>query len=243
MNYGKQAAVAATLVFASSQAFAQTPVNYQEPTRGFLLERGQVAAPKSFSVDLSTGVDGGSNTGGVRIGIPHSELIINSDLNGDEDANEIALKWGLPELRLGDAARLDWAVYGGIAHIDIEDNAGNDTDYTNLVAGTAFTMEQAGLILNLNPEVEFADDERDDTIFNLGFGAYYNLFDTEYGRFQPGAEVTVVSGGDDDEDDTVVDVGMRWMVRENITMDFVVFHRGPTDATSIPGIIRLNAAF
>lgn len=241
MNYGKKAAVAASLALAFTQAVAQTPVNYQEPSRGFLLERGQIAAPKSFSVDLSSGVDGGSNTGGVRIGIPYSELIINSALNGDNDANEIALKWGLPELLLGDTARLDWAVYGGLAHIDIEDNTGNDTDYTNVVIGTALTMEQEGLILNLNPELEFADDQRDDTIFNLGFGAYYNLFDTEYGRFQPGIEVTAVSGGDDD--DTVVDVGMRWMVNENITMDFVAIHRGPTDVTSVPGVVRLNAAF
>lgn len=241
MYYGKQAVFATSLALCSTSVFAQSPVTYNEPTRGFLLEHGQIAKPKSFSVDLMTGIDGGDNVGGVRIGIPNSELIINSALNGDNDSNEVALKWGLPRIRLGDAGLIDWAVYGGIAHIDIENDAGQDTDYTNLVLGTALTLEQQGFTFNVNPEVEFADDQRDDTIFNFGLGAHYALFDTEYGRFQPGAEVTLVSGGDDD--DTVVDIGMRWMVKENITMDFVPIHRGTNDVTSLPGIVRLNAVF
>lgn len=239
MNYGNRAVLTFALACAATGALAQSSTNYTGPTRGFLLERGLIAEPKSFSVDLATGI-GDQNIGGVRIGVPNSEIIINSALNGDTDANEIALKWGLAPIP-ADTVRINTAVYGGLSHIDFEDDQGNDVDYTNVVLGAAFTVLEQGLILNVNPELEFADDERDDTIFNLGFGVHYNLFDTEYGRFQPGAEVTFVSGGEDD--DTVIDLGMRWLVKEDITLDFVVFHGDSEDVTSLPGIVRLNAAF
>lgn len=239
MNHGNRAFVTLALACAATSALAQSPQNYIEPTRGFLLERGLIAEPKTFSVDLATGI-GDQNIGGVRIGVPNSEIIINSALNGDTEANEIALKWGLAPIP-AENININTAIYGGLAHIDYEDDQGNDFDYTNIVLGAAFTVVEQGLILNVNPELEIADDQRDDTIFNLGFGAHYNLFDTEYGRFQPGAEVVFVSGGDDD--DTVVDLGMRWLVKEEITLDFVVFHGGAQDITSLPGIIRLNAVF
>src|SRR5690606_5660329 len=118
----------------------------------------------SFMVDLSTGgsLDVG---GGVRLGLPVGELLLNSAISGDNDnqlqANEATFKLGLPRIDTGNRdVSLNAAAYAGIAHLDVDESA----DYTNVVIGAAATALVQGVMLTVSPEIVFADDERDDTI-------------------------------------------------------------------------------
>lgn len=232
----------AGLTCASTLVHAQQP---NTPSRGFMLERGTVNQ-RTASVDLVTGFSEINGTaGGIRLGLPQSELILNSGLDGFS-ASEAVLKWGLGNIEFGAPAPVRVAVYGGIAHTDIEleDEFGNDVefDYTNLVLGGAFTMETPDVILNFNPALVLADDVRDGNIINLGFGAHLKLPATSVGSFQPGIEFMYVSGGDV-LDDNRLTLGARWIYNERITLDFSFVTRGPIDVTGIPGIVRINAAF
>lgn len=235
--------LAAALLALSATAQAD---NYQQPTRGLYLERGTVNTVKGASIDLATGSDDFENSGGIRLGLPLGELILNSNLSGG-GANEAAFKIALPKATLGDGLNLDWASYLGLAHIDVD---GRDDEkganYTNIVLGAAATISRGDLLLTFNPEWEHADDARDDEILNLGFGVGYTFGETGAGRFQPNFEYTAVIGGKDgpngektDGDDMAA--GVRWMYNDRLTMDFAVLVKvSGTDANSLPGFMAVN---
>jgi|SRR5690625_1552404 len=215
-------------------AMLAVPYVHAEPSRGFILERGTVADLGEASVDLRTGsVD---TSGGVRLGLPRSELVLNSSLEGGS-RNDIALKWNFGTLNLGTSAPLQTAGYVGLSHFDLE---GTDSE-TNFVVGGAFTMEWSDFLLNFNPSLMVADDDRDANIINLGVGAHLKLARISFGEFQPGVEFVYVNGGD--FDDNLLSLGTRWIYNDRLTLDFSIVTNGARDLTSIPGVIRLNAAF
>tara|TARA_R100000306_G_scaffold62573_1_gene74005 strand:- start:34995 stop:35756 length:762 start_codon:yes stop_codon:yes gene_type:complete len=238
-------AVAGMLI--SSAVLSAEPPRYHEPTRHFTVERGAVAENRDFMVDLATGnaLDVG---GGVRLGLPVGELLLNSAISRDNDnqlqANEATFKFGLPRINTGNRdIRINAAAYAGLAHLDIDEG----DDFTNVVIGAAATALVQGVMFTVSPEIEFADDQRDDTIFNLGLAAAYTFDETGFGRFQPNIEYVLVEGGDDDfdkdVDDDLINLGVRWLFKENVTLDFIMLANGPDDITSIPGVIRLNVSF
>ena len=241
--FSRSTVLATTLLALSATAQAD---NYQQPTRGLFLERGTVNTVKGASIDLASGSGDYDTSGGLRLGLPLGELILNSNLSGG-GANEAAFKVGLPKAALGDGLNLDWAAYLGLAHIDVEGpNGEKGDDYTNLVLGASATVSRGGLLLTFNPEWEHADDLRDDEILNLGFGIGYTFGETQVGRFQPNFEYNVVIGGEDgpngektDGDDLAA--GVRWMYNDSLTLDFAILVKdGDADANSLPGFMAVN---
>lgn len=242
----------------SAGAVAQTQ-GYNEPTRGFMLERGATAPNKEASVDLRTGGDQ-DFAGGVRLGLPGSELVLNHNrINPRTSQNEALFKVGLRPLKMGDDVNVNWAAYGAFAHYDSDDAAqqGNypEDSTTNMGAGAAFTADIDQFILNLNPEVIYdnsAQRDASDVYMNLGFGAHFALPETDFGRFEPGVELNVTTREDrfGDSVDPSFMVGTRWMYNENVTLDVSMIQATPengfADAStevSIPGYVRLNVAF
>lgn len=241
-----------TLTFLTCCALAAAPAlasaqNYSEPSRGFFIERGNIVE-NTPSIDLQTGSLGTS--GALRLALPNSELILNGGLNAGnpeafaglppqfqfQQANEIALKFGLPELGLDGDMDMDWAVYGGLSYQDSDAQADS---ILNLVAGLAMTMTMDQIILNATPELVIADDARDDTYVNLGLGAYFNIPTTRIGQFQPGIEFLATSG----DGESILAFGSRWLYNDRLTLDLTLAMLGNNDIISIPGFARLNFAF
>lgn len=206
-----------------------------EPTRGFMVERGAVAAKGSASVDLATG--GGYSAGAVRLGLGSSEVIINRDSFEDRDVTEGIFKYGLPSIGALSEIKHELAVYGGVSFYNTDNDASED--FLNLRVGAALTADVNGLILTVAPEL-VRDDLLDDTYLNVGAGAYFNLGQTEYGSFQPGVEVIASSA---DDADTIVNVGIRWAFNDRITTDFVMLQMNDDTNIAFPGFVRLNASF
>ena len=242
-------ATASASLFAGS-AMAQQQ-SYNVPTRGFTRERGGIVEEGSAQVDLATGIGAmgnvnqlGGTSGGIRLGTPGSEVIINqSNMSGANGTNtDMFVKFGMQPLALNDN-NINWNVYGGVFYIDIDpDGQGQGTDYLNLGAGAAFTMDIDALKLNVNPQLVLDDTTPDrDTRFEFGFGAHYQLPDTDFGRFSPGIEYTVISA--DAQDDNLLTAGTRWAFNDRISMDFMVYADAGATAFGIPGFVRLNAAF
>lgn len=245
---------------------AQAAGKYHEPTRGFYIEHGEVAPARKASVELQTGRDiGGAHEtnlgGGIRLGLSGGELLINSGL-GDYDQNELMLKWGLPAMSGGNT--VNWALLGGIAHMDAEDdeNPNNEFEQTNLKAGVAFTIRADAGVFTIAPMLVYADAEsragnaqpekKDDTFLELGLGAYVGLVDTSAGKFSIGAEAIITTqdeifdyGGlnnKKDKDNTFA-LGLKWAYSERVHIDIVPFVRTNDEMLGIPGLVRLNMAF
>ncbi|MFO7787120.1 MAG: hypothetical protein R6W87_05005 [Halospina sp.] len=250
--------LAITTAAASTGALAQDR-NYNDPTRGFMLERGTTAPNREASVDLRTGGDQDFSAG-VRLGLPGSELVLNHRrINPRTSQNEALLKVGLRPLQAGDNVVIDWAAYGAFAHYDSDDaqqQGYTEESTTNLGAGAAFTTEVDRFILNFNPELVIDDgarNEASDAYLNLGIGAHYALPETDFGRFEPGFEVNVTTREDrvGDSVDPSLMLGTRWLYNENVTLDISMIQATPdTDGSadastevSIPGYVRLNVAF
>lgn len=241
----------------STGALAQDQT-YNEPTRGFMLERGTTAPNKRASVDLRTGGDQDFSAG-ARLGLPGSELVLNhSRINPRTSQNEALFKVGLRPLEAGDDVVIDWAAYGAVAHYDSDDarqQGYTEESTTNLGAGAAFTADVDQLILNVNPELVFDDgarNEASDAYLNLGMGAHYALPETDFGRFEPGVEVSVTTREDrfGNSVDPSLMLGTRWLYNENVTLDVSMIQATPEDGmadasteVSIPGYVRLNVAF
>ncbi|MDX1456176.1 MAG: hypothetical protein R3276_01230 [Marinobacter sp.] len=212
----------------------------REPTRGFLLEHGYLSGSGNASVDLFTGTGDLSTGGGIRLGVPGAEVIFNADLS-DSSTNEAMVKYGLPDLSVGEGGTLNWSALAGVAHIDSEDENGNTgQDFTNFLFGATATLNMDMVRLTAQPQLIFADDERDDTFFEFGLGADFVLADTEVGRFRPMVEAVITT--EDDADNTIV-AGVRWIYNQRLTLDVVPLYYSDDEFNSLPGAIRLNAAF
>lgn len=212
----------------------------REPTRGFLLEYGYLSGVGKASVDLVTGTGDLRTGGGIRLGLPGAELIFNGDVS-DSPTNEVVLKWGLPDFAAGNQGTVNWSALVGIAHIDSEDEAGNTAqDFTNLMVGATATMRVNRFRLTAQPQLIVADDARDDTFFELGLGADFNLADTQVGQFRPVLEAIITS---EDNADNTVTAGVRWIYSDRLTLDIIPLYYSDDEFNSLPGAIQLNASF
>lgn len=229
---------------------------YNEPTRGFFIEHGEVARNGKASVELQTGSDGLGNGGGIRLGLPKAEVLLNSGMN-DYDQNELMVKWGLPKFSNseGQNSSVSWALLGGIAHVDSEDDdtPNNKFKQTNLKLGVTATIRADAGIFTAQPMLVYADgkynnaEQIDDTFLELGLGAYMGLVDTEAGKFSVGVEAIIttqdnVYGSSRAKDNTFA-LGLKWAYNEHIHLDIVPFVHTNDELLGIPGMIRLNAAF
>ncbi len=211
-----------------------------EPTRGFSIEQGAVAEKGAVSVDINNNLNGTS--AGIRAGFGKAEIVVNSgqvgggSVAGGLSGTDAILKFALPNLEGLSELKHSWSAFGGWSYYDDE-----TTDYLNLSAGIAFTIEVDALSFTVTPTLVIDDTFPDtETYLNLGMGAYFDLGETSFGSFKPGAEVIVstLSGMD-----TILNLGVRWGLNERVNLDLVPVQIGGTDTLSLPGQIRLNAAF
>src|SRR5690554_3278926 len=233
INAVKYFAGAALAVAISSAAVA-------EPTRGFSIEHGTIAEKGAVSVELADGVNGFG--AGVRAGMEKFEVVVNSGQVGSGTGTDAIVKFGLPNVDGLSELKHGWAVFGGVSMYDDEDTSGGVTTgskYFNFSAGVAFTAEVDALSFTLTPTL-IVDDAIDETYLTFGAGAYFDLGETSFGSFKPGAEVIVSTLSDMD---TILNLGVRWGINERVNVDLVPVQIGNRDTLSLPGQIRLNAAF
>jgi len=237
---------ALSMSFMAASAFAETPAphkkQYNEPTRGFLIEHGTVSGQGKASVEFHTGSDELNAGGGIRLGLAQAELIINSGLNG-YDENEALLKWGMSDLNLNQTP-VHWALIAAVSHLDVDYDNGQEFDRTHIKLGAAATMSADAATFTLAPQLVYADSdeagETDDTFIEIGLGGYVGVIDTPTGLFSLGAELILTS--EDDMDNTFA-LGGRWAYNEQLNIDIIpaIFSEG--DLMGVPGLVRLNIAF
>ncbi|MBE0483965.1 MAG: hypothetical protein IBX52_10755 [Bacterioplanes sp.] len=220
------------LVAASVLTAASVTAVASEPSRGFMVERGNVAENGVASIDLAS--SGAYSSGAVRLGLPTGELILNSQKAGDLTTTEGVFKYALPSFEGLSELQHNSAIYGGLSIVDL-----GGVSYNNLMLGAAFSANVESLTFSVSPEL-VVDDLADDTYLNLGLGAYVNLPETSYGRFQPGAELGVSTA---DDASTTLSLGARWMYNERLTLDVVMFRFGDDTNVTLPGLLRINARF
>ena len=225
----------------SAQVLAETTPTkkaYQEPTRGFFIEHGVVAPSGRASVELHTG-DQLNSGGGIRLGLPNAELILNSGFD-ENDANEALLKWALPRQNKEGTKQtpLHWSVLAGLSQIDIESSQHS----TSLLLGLAMTVQADAGLFTATPKVVHTNTKGadSDTFVELDLGAYVGLIETEAGLFSAGVEANITS---EDDTDNSVALGMRWAYNERLTLDFVPVVFSDNDLSGIPGLVRLNVNF
>lgn len=236
-------AVVTTALFSNS-ALAEGDVrsNYNEPTRGFYIEHGTVAKNRDASIELHSGSDIEAG-GGVRLGLDGSELIINSGID-EYDENQLLIKYGLNDLRLGGegGSPVHWAFTGAYSRTELEDENGNDIiDQINLKLGAAFTVNADAATFTLAPRFVYADgNQRDDTFVELDLGAYVGIIDTKSGLFSAGVEALFTTA---DKIDNTYAAGVRWSYDSKLNLDFVPLVFSNRDLIGVPGLVRVNYNF
>jgi len=233
------------LMAMSASVLAENPrAAYNEPTRGFFIEHGIVSGPRKVSAELHTGSDDVDVGGGVRLGLPNSELIITSGIQA-EDTTEALLKWGLNDSvsagRSSTTATFDWAALIGVSHTDNENQNGQSTlDQTNISVGAALTINSDAATFTLVPELVYKDGTvQDDTFIDVSIGAYVGIIDTPSGLFSAGVEALFTS--EDDADNSYA-FGARWAYNERVNLDLVPFVFSEGDQIGFPGMVRLNVS-
>lgn len=237
-------AVVTTALF-SNVTLAEDNVRdkYNEPTRGFYIEHGTVAKNRDASIELHSGSDSIEAGGGVRLGLPGSELIINSGLD-QYDENQLLFKYALSDLNLGGegGSPVQWAFTSAYSRTELEDQNGNDIiDQINLKLGVAFTVNADAATFTLAPRFVYADgNKRDDTFLELDLGAYVGIIDTQAGLFSAGVEALFTTA--DNTDDTYA-AGVRWAYDNKLNIDFVPLVFSDWDLIGVPGLVRVNYNF
>jgi hypothetical protein len=211
------------------------------PTRLVTQELGRVAPADSISADLeylflSTGI-----TGGLRIGAFRGEVLLNARNTAALDGSDLAIT------NLGYKASVgrDLAVYGLMSYLRVDPPVGASVSATEFGVGLAYTLRQGALTFNLNPELLTDDDNAfrggDTTIFVRG-GALFELPLRMSGKLSLLGEVTLENS---DFLDTTINLGARWELRKDVTIDFVLFNdQGDAgDEQGIPGALKVNIAF
>ena len=218
---------------------------YSAPTRGFFLEQGTVNTGKRASLELHSGAAAIDSGGGIRLGLPKMELILNTGMNnsGTNGSNDAMVKWALPPLNEDhkESENFDWAFIGGLSQFD-DDN----TNQIHLRFGVSATLRADAATFTLAPSFRYVDDDIDDeTFFELGLGGYLGVIDTAAGLFSVGTELNITT---QDNMDSQLTLGGRWSYSERINIDIipVVLNNNSaanSDINGLPGLVRLNVVF
>jgi len=211
--------------------------NYQEPTRGFLIENGMVSGLGRVSAELYAGSGNQSSGGGIRLGLPRAELILNSRSNGNNQ-NDAVLKWKMPDYKPNNVTehRVKWSAIAGISQFD----QGSD-DSLSFQFGAAASLEADAGLFTISPLIVHTDrNGADDTFFGLGLGAHVGVIDTMSGLFSLGAEAIITS---QDDGDNMLALGVRWAYNARVNIDIIPVMLGDEDMTGIPGQVKLNIVF
>ncbi|MCF6235802.1 MAG: hypothetical protein L3J70_05425 [Gammaproteobacteria bacterium] len=191
----------------------------EEPTRMFSLEQGATAEQGSISIDLYDSVKSNQQ---VRAGIWSGEVVIS--------------RAGVGYKRV---IMPDLAVYGLVG---IDTAEGKDSTF--LAGGSYSLMLDRNFSVTANFELGTAGIDND-LEFGVGVGAYVSLPDAdELGEIKLGGELVLSSA---DNTEAAIQLGARWMPRENITIDLLVFNNDTSKETDgalqTPAGIRVNLSF
>jgi len=225
----------------------QSTHHYNEPTRGFFLEHGMVSGTGHASVELHSGSAGLSTGGGIRLGLPNSELILNGG-KSTYDKNEALLKWAMPDFKPNAETKnvIKWSAIGGISQLGIENISVNNTNFnhlnqTNIKLGAAATIKADAGTFTVSPLLIYTHgDLADETFAELGFGAYVGVIDTKAGLFSLGFEANFTSQSHTNNQFTL---GGRWAYNERVNLDIIPVVLQNNNFTSFPGLVRLNVVF
>lgn len=249
MRIALYGALSMSFFAASALAETATPLKkqYNEPTRGFLIEHGTVNKQGQVSVDLNTGSGNLNNGGGIRLGLTNSELVISTGFDAN-NSNSALLKYAMTDFNTRNNSNkksnkkensaVQWALLGGISQFDVED--GNHS--TSVLLGAAATIGADAGTFTLSPKLIHASSSgtKSDTYVELDLGAYVGLIDTASGMFSLGLEGIFTT---QDNTDNTFALGARWAYNERVNIDIVPVILQENDISGVPGLVRLNVVF
>ncbi len=211
------------IVFASTMAQA-------EPSRTFFTETGAIAQPDTLSIDMEYNFDDDSNGTGIRLGKFGGEVLLNITNTGFASSS-IGYKHPLQK---------NLSVYGLFSHLN--DDSQPDS-FTDIALGIAYTIPLEGVEINLNGEFITDDSETlrggDNTLFAKAALIVPFSLDNS-----PASLIVELVAENNDVLDTGAAFGLRWLPMPQLTTDFVLYlDNGASDATGIPGYIKLNYLF
>lgn len=190
-----------------------------EPTRMFSLEQGATAEQGSISIDLYDTI---GNNQQIRAGI----------WGGEANISQSTIGYKLTIMP-------DLAIYGQIG-LDTSDGA--DSSFLggasySLMLVDGFSVTANFELGNFNPGNDFE--------FTVGAGAYFDLPNAgDLNQIKLGGELLLSSA---DNTEAAIQLGARWMPRENIAIDLLVFNNSiwkTTDgALQTPAGVRATLSF
>jgi len=223
------------LMFSLSQSV------FAEPSRVFTQETTAIETAGSISLDLDYPFSDLGLTTGLRVAAFDGVVLINSHPEtGTRTGFATSSSVGFKKI-----IQNNIAAYGVVSYYDDRVNSGTD-----IAIGAAYTVKSGTLTYNINPE--FITDEvagtraLKNTLFVKG-SAMFPLAAVKIGKASVVAELNLENNS---ALDSIINLGMRWIPRKDITLDFVLYSDrgnpggGADDIEKgIPGWIKANIQF
>jgi len=209
-----------------------------EPSRMFTQETSAIEAKGSISLDLDYNFASYAGATGLRLGAFDGVVLINSNPETGTNMGFSASSIGFKKM-IQDKI----AAYGIVSYYADPNNS--DTDFA---IGATYTATSGTLTYNINPELITnevpggANRGAKNTIFVKG-SAQFPLTQVKTGKASVIAELALENNN---ALDSIVNLGLRWAPRKDVTMDFVVYSdRGSpnnidNNEKGVPGWIKLN---
>lgn len=216
-----------------------------EPSRVFFQETTAIEPNGSISLDLYYPSSGYGYNAGLRIGAFGGVVLINSH----PDFNETRTGFRTSNAGFKKMINKNIAAYGVLSYFN--DNVDSGTDYA---IGVAFSGKTGTLSYNVNPEL-ISDNKQQaprggkSTLFLKGAVSIPLTSLKISGSTSAIAEVILEDSSDLD---TVTNLGLRWIPRKDLTLDFILFSDRGSPAVNgntkdvqkgIPGMIKANILF
>lgn len=190
-----------------------------EPSAMFGQELAQVAKPNAINIDFYglPGPNGIPQT--IRLGTNKGEVIAVFNANGAVAGQSLSYKWFVNK---------SFAVYGGLGI-----NGGTTTD---LIIGGAYTINSNNIRFNINPVINLTSPSQTD----IYGGAYMKVNSNDRrNRMLVGAQFHMdVTANTSD-----VIGGIRWMPRDNLTVDLALVNTAGGGSLDFPGVFAINMSF
>lgn len=220
-----------------------------EPSRVFFQETTAIEPQGSISLDVNyPGSDFGVTTG-LRIGAFNGVVLINSH----SDSSGTHTGFSTSSAGFKKMINKQVAAYGVLSYFNYDINNVSDSG-TDYAIGIAYTGTNGTLSYNLNPEL-ISDNSNQtvrggkDTLYLKGAVSVPLTSLKISGSTSAIAEVILENNSNLD---TVTNLGLRWIPRKDITLDFILFSDRGSPAVSgnnkdvmkgIPGMIKANILF
>jgi hypothetical protein len=223
------------LLFAMQTVFA-------EPSRLFFQETTAIEPTGSVSLDVFYPSSSIGYSTGLRIGAFDGVVLINSH----DDSRVTRTGFSNTSAGFKKMINKDIAAYGVLSYFN--DDVDSGTDYA---IGIAYTGSTGTLSYNLNPEL-ISDQQtargNKSTLFLKG-ALSVPLTSLKVNNASAIAEVILE---DNSELDTVTNLGLRWVPRKDITLDFILYSDRGSPAVNgnakdynkgVPGMLKANIRF